>query len=121
MNSLNCLKEALDNFDAKDEEAMSRAAKIREALPAESKSNSLARVIELQHYFVDKTRFGLLAVMDGLMTSVSVDWIMHLPQEKNVNILVMDTEGLFQHRWTGFQSYSDRCYRQICRSRKTSE
>ncbi len=85
------LKDALANFDAKDEDAMSRAAKIRELLPSESKSDSLSRVIELQHYFVDKSVWAFGG--DGWAYDIGFGGLDHaLATGKNINILVMDTE-----------------------------
>ncbi len=85
------LKEALDNFDAKDDEAMARAIRIRELLPAESKDDALSRVIELQNYFVDKSIWAFGG--DGWAYDIGFGGVDHaLATGKNINILVMDTE-----------------------------
>ena len=87
------LEEAMAHFDEKSEEAVSAQNKAKEAIAkyADSPCPDLAKVRELQDYFTDKSVWIIGG--DGWANDIGYGGIDHvLAQNKNVNILVLDTE-----------------------------
>ncbi|MCG8481103.1 MAG: pyruvate:ferredoxin (flavodoxin) oxidoreductase [Spirochaetales bacterium] len=91
------LKKNLDLWKSVSREAKEAAEKTRELLPAALKKATtetkpiIAKIIELQDYFVDKSVwiFG----GDGWAYDIGYGGLDHvMAQQKNVNVLVMDTE-----------------------------
>ncbi len=91
------LKKNLDLWKSASREAKEAAEKTREVLPAALKKATtetkpiIAKIIELQDYFVDKSVwiFG----GDGWAYDIGYGGLDHvMAQQKNVNVLVMDTE-----------------------------
>ncbi|MDD3237313.1 MAG: pyruvate:ferredoxin (flavodoxin) oxidoreductase [Candidatus Gastranaerophilales bacterium] len=88
------LNEAISNFDnSKTEEAIQAQDKAKEVLAkyADCDCADLAKVRELQDYFTDKSVWIIGG--DGWANDIGYGGIDHvLAQNKNVNILVLDTE-----------------------------
>ena len=88
------LKGAMEHWDnSKTEEAVKAQNKAKEVLAkyADEKCSTLAKVRELQDYFTDKSVWIIGG--DGWANDIGYGGIDHvLAQNKNVNILVLDTE-----------------------------
>jgi pyruvate-ferredoxin/flavodoxin oxidoreductase len=91
------LKKALEIFDATDQEAKDHQLKVQSLLPAAKKAADgeaaevLAKIIELQDYFVDKSVWIIGG--DGWAYDIGYSGVDHVvAMGKNVNILVLDTE-----------------------------
>ncbi|MDC7221116.1 MAG: pyruvate:ferredoxin (flavodoxin) oxidoreductase [Spirochaetales bacterium] len=91
------LKKGLDIFDNTDQEAKDHQVKIAGLLPAAAKAASgeakeaLDKIVELKDYFVDKSVWIIGG--DGWAYDIGYGGVDHvLAMNKNVNILVVDTE-----------------------------
>ncbi len=91
------LKKSLEIFDATDQEAKDQQLAVQALLPAAKKASSgeaaevLAKIIELQDYFVDKSVWIIGG--DGWAYDIGYGGVDHVvAMGKNVNILVLDTE-----------------------------
>lgn len=91
------LKKAKELWTSADEEAKANAKKIQELLPdAVAKANGdaakvLARVKELQHYFIPKSVWAFGG--DGWAYDIGYGGLDHvMASGRNINVLVMDTE-----------------------------
>ncbi len=86
------LKAALELWDDKSQKAIDAQDAVKSALPKDAAGNeTLAKIIELQDYFVDKSVWIIGG--DGWAYDIGFGGVDHvLAAGKNVNILVLDTE-----------------------------
>ncbi len=86
------LKAALELWDDKSQKAIDAQDAVKAALPKDAAGNeTLAKIIELQDYFVDKSVWIIGG--DGWAYDIGFGGVDHvLAAGKNVNILVLDTE-----------------------------
>ncbi len=89
------LQKSIELFDAVTNEAKGHAEQVKQLLEAEKKSGGknslLAKVIELQDYFVDKSIWILGG--DGWAYDIGFGGLDHvMASNRNVNVLVVDTE-----------------------------
>jgi pyruvate/2-oxoacid:ferredoxin oxidoreductase alpha subunit/pyruvate/2-oxoacid:ferredoxin oxidoreductase beta subunit/Pyruvate/2-oxoacid:ferredoxin oxidoreductase gamma subunit len=100
------LRWSLDNWADVSRQAKENAEKIKAALPAPLKTASgetasvVAKIVELQDYFIDKSVWCFGG--DGWAYDIGYGGLDHvMAQERNVNVLVLDTEVYSN---TGFQA-----------------
>ncbi len=86
------LKASLELWDDKSQKAIDAQDAVKAALPADAAGDEdLAKIIELQDYFVDKSVWIIGG--DGWAYDIGFGGVDHvLAAGKNVNILVVDTE-----------------------------
>lgn len=87
-----CLKKALDNWNKYDAETKANIKKIKELLAQAPQNEPLIKkIIELQNYFIPKSVWAFGG--DGWAYDIGYGGLDHvLASNRNVNILVMDTE-----------------------------
>lgn len=86
------LKASLELWDDKSQKAMDAQDAVKALLPSETSSDeTLAKIVELQDYFVDKSVWIIGG--DGWAYDIGFGGVDHvMAAGKNVNILVVDTE-----------------------------
>ena len=85
------LKCSLELWDSVDDKALAAQREVKSLLAASNGTGALAKVTELQDYFVDKSVWAFGG--DGWAYDIGYGGLDHvLAQGRNVNVLVLDTE-----------------------------